>query len=95
MKSIYNYKIPINWRNNFIIKTEDMLVDKYDITESFNDCVKRVYNFLVHIIDSVEWMMCKVTWFARVLSYNLWGIFDYVLLINSVMSSIEKLNLLL
>ena len=55
MKSIYNYKIPINWRNNFIIKTEDMLVDKYDITESFNDCVKRVYNFLVHIIEKYKY----------------------------------------
>ena len=26
-----------------------------DITESFNDCVKRVYNFLVHIIEKYKY----------------------------------------
>ena len=55
MKSIYNYIIPISWKKNFIIKTENMLVNNYDINESFNDCIKRVYNFLVYIIEKYKY----------------------------------------
>ena len=45
MKSIYNYEIPVSWKKNFIIKTENMLVNKYDINEEQNDCIMRLYNF--------------------------------------------------
>ena len=40
MKSIFNYEIPISWKNNFILKTDNMLINKYNINEIFNDCVK-------------------------------------------------------
>ena len=48
MKSIYNYEIPVSWKKNFIIKTENMLVNKYDINEEQNDCILRLYNFSIH-----------------------------------------------
>ena len=55
MKSIYNYEIPVSWKKNFIIKTENMLVNKYDINEEQNDCIMRLYNFLVHIIEKYKY----------------------------------------
>ena len=54
MKSIYNYEIPISWKKNFIIKTDNMLINRYNINELFNDCVKRIYNFLVYIIEKYK-----------------------------------------
>lgn len=55
MQSIYNYEIPISWKENFIIKTEDMLIDKYNVNELFNDCIKRICNFLVYIIKKYKY----------------------------------------
>lgn len=51
MKSIYNYEIPNSWKNNFIMKTDNMLLDKYNINEEINDCINRLYNFLTNIIE--------------------------------------------
>ena len=41
MKSIYNYEIPISWKNNFILKTDNMLINKYNINEIFDDYCKK------------------------------------------------------
>ena len=51
MYSVNNYIIPDVWRANFNINTDKMLIKNYNVNESNNECIYRIYRFINFLMD--------------------------------------------
>lgn len=49
MNSIFDYKIPKKWEENFKLNTDNMIKRDYNPNESLKDAILRVYTFILNL----------------------------------------------